>query len=199
MIDSFVSSPPDREQTLLTDGWLGLRPIGPADTQDLFEASLESIAEVSQWLPWCHPDYQVKESAEWTARAAELWKRGLEFQFAIRDRKTERYLGGCGLNHINPIHGFANLGYWVRSSAAGQGVASAAAILVARFGLEELELQRIEIVTDVSNAPSQRVAEKLGATREGVARQRLRLHGKPSDAVMFSLVLSDLRPTSPAR
>ena len=64
---------------------------------------------------------------------------------------------------------------------------------MARFGLEELGLQRIEIVADADNQASQRVAEKVGATREAVLRNRLRLHGRSCDAVMFGLLLDDLR------
>jgi RimJ/RimL family protein N-acetyltransferase len=64
--------------------------------------------------------------------------------------------------------------------------------LAARFGFEQLGLQRIEIVAAVGNVPSQRVAEKAGATREGVSRKRLLIHGESLDAVLFSLVPEDL-------
>ncbi|HYE66449.1 MAG TPA: GNAT family protein, partial [Pyrinomonadaceae bacterium] len=60
------------------------------------------------------------------------------------------------------------------------------------FGLEELGLQRIEIVVAVDNWASQRVAEKVGATREGILRKRLLIHGRPQDALMYSLVAEDL-------
>jgi RimJ/RimL family protein N-acetyltransferase len=47
---------------------------------------------------------------------------------------------------------------------------------------------RLEIVCAVGNVRSQRVAEKVGALKEGVLRNRLLLPSGPSDAVMFSLV-----------
>ena len=86
----------------------------------------------------------------------------------------------------------ANLGYWVRTSAARRGVATNATRAVARYGFEELGLQRIEIVAAVRNLPSQRVAEKAGAVREGVLRKRLLIRGEAHDAVLFSLVAEDL-------
>jgi ribosomal-protein-serine acetyltransferase len=49
-------------------------------------------------------------------------------------------------------------------------------------------LNRIEIITEVTNVASQRVAEKVGAQREGVIRQRLWLHGAAHDAVLFAVV-----------
>ena len=68
----------------------------------------------------------------------------------------------------HPDYQFANLGYWVRSSRAGRGVATTATLLTARFGLQTLALQRIEILAAVGNRASQRVAEKAGAKKEGV-------------------------------
>jgi len=96
------------------------------------------------------------------------------------------------LNFINRVHQFGNLGYWVRTSATGRGVASRASRLVARFAFAELGLHRIEILAAVPNIASQRVAEKIGAVREGVLRKRLLIRGEPQDAVMFSLVREDL-------
>jgi RimJ/RimL family protein N-acetyltransferase len=40
----------------------------------------------------------------------------------------------------------------------------------------------------IENKASQGVAVKAGAMREGILRNRLLLHGKIHDAVMFSLI-----------
>ena len=60
-------------------------------------------------------------------------------------------------------------------------------------GFEDLGLVRIEIVVPTGNAASLRVAEKVGARREGVLRSRLLVGDTPEDGVMFSLVPGDLR------
>jgi RimJ/RimL family protein N-acetyltransferase len=70
-------------------------------------------------------------------------------------------------------------------------VASSAARLAARFGLEHLGFQRIEIMAAVGNIGSQRAAEKAGALREAVLRKRLLVKGQPTDAVLYSLVAED--------
>ena len=44
----------------------------------------------------------------------------------------------------------------------------------------------------VGHRRSERVAEKLGACREGVLRERLQLQGVARDATMFSLLARDL-------
>ena len=179
-------------QTQLSDNLVLLRPYQPGDVDLLFDAAVESVAEVGRWVPWCHEEYSPLESAAWIDSREAAWQSGEEYSFAIIARATGRFVGGCGLNQFDLQRQRANLGYWIRTSACRHGFATAATRLLARFGLLELGLQRIEIVAAVDNLASQRVAIKAGATREGVARHRLRIRDVPQDAVVFSLIRSDL-------
>jgi RimJ/RimL family protein N-acetyltransferase len=178
--------------TEYSDGRTAIRPYRIDDTGALFEAVRESVDQISPWLDWCHPNYSRSDSETWVSSRETAWRRGEDYSFVIVDPATQIFLGGCGLNDINPTHGFANLGYWVRSSWTGRGVAPAAAGLVARFGFQQRGLKRIEIVAAVDNTASQRVADKVGAHREGVLRCRLMIRGKLYDAVMYSLIRADL-------
>ena len=148
---------------------------------------------MSIWMSWYHAGYSRMDSEAFVCSRDTEWEKGEHFSFVINDTETGLFLGGVGLNFINHAHKFANLGYWVRASRAGRGVASTAARLAARFGLEELGFNRLEIVVAVDNLASQRVAEKSGAYREGVLRRRLVIHDQLHDAVMFSLVAADLK------
>lgn len=178
--------------TELIAGPLLIRPYCEEDASALYEAARESLPAVSRWLPWCHENYSIEESREFTSSRAVAAQGDEWHSFAIFEKDGGRFLGGVGLNFINRVHQMANLGYWVRASAAGRGVATTATRAVARFGFEQLGLQRIEIVAAVDNIPSQRVAEKAGAVREGVLRNRLLIRGEAQDAVLFSLVREDL-------
>ncbi len=171
---------------------LRLRPYRTDDSTEIFEASVESFREVGKFLPWCHPGYTIEESAAWIKSCGESWDNGTACEFAIFDSGNGRYLGGCGLNHINDTDKIANLGYWVRTSATGRGKATESALLLARFAFNDLKLNRVEIVAAVENLKSQRVAEKTGAKREGVLRNRISINGTPHDAVVFSLIPADL-------
>ncbi len=195
-----------REEAALLPALVGdvvvLRPLGPAHTDALFEAADSSKAEIGVWLPWCHPGYTRKEAVAFAESRARAWSEAVEYTFAIfaaedeptaRNRKAmnERFVGVCALNELHPVHRAANLGYWIRTSATGNGYASTAARALARFGLLHLGLRRIEIVAAVENLPSRRAAEKSGAAREGVLRHRLCLRGTSHDAVVFSFVRAD--------
>jgi ribosomal-protein-serine acetyltransferase len=164
-----------------------LRVYAATDAEALYEAARESVAKVYPWLPWCHPDYTLAEAVEWVSSRAQLIDAGQEYHFAIAG-SDGRFLGGCSLNQINRIHRYANLGYWVRTSETGRGVATEVVRQLAEFAFQNTDLVRLEIVCAVGNGRSQRVAERAGAYREGILRHRLVLHGEPVDAVMYSLV-----------
>jgi RimJ/RimL family protein N-acetyltransferase len=177
---------------VLTDGRVTIRPYRANDVPALFEAVRESIPDLSQWARWCHPEYAVEETWSWVRHSIDAWIRGIEYNFVVADARQPSVLGGCGLNRILREDGVANLGYWIRSSATGRGVATAAARLAAHFGFEHLHLNRIEILVSVRNQPSQRVAEKTGAQIEGILRRRFVVHGEVHDAACYSLAPSDL-------
>ena len=164
-----------------------LRPYAPDDAEALWEAVRESVAEVSPWLPWCHAEYSRAEAVEWIRTRAPLAAEKSEYGLAIVGGDG-RFLGGCGINQINRTHRFGNLGYWVRTSATGRGVATEAVRQAAAFAFRTTDLVRLEILCAVGNSRSQRVAERAGALREGVLRRRLLLRGELVDAVLYSVV-----------
>ena len=176
----------------LCEGPILIRPFREEDAGALYEAVRESISEVSPWLPWCHRNYSIEESREFIGSREIASQGGEWYSFGIFETDGGRFLGGVGINFINRVHQMANLGYWVRTSAAGRGIATMATRLAAKFAFAQLGLQRIEIVAAIGNVPSQRVAEKAGARREGVLRNRLLINGESLDAVLFSLVPEDV-------
>ncbi len=174
------------------DGCVGIRRFCPEDVPLLFEATRESIGSLCQWMVWCHAGYTTGDCAAFVSACDEKWKRGESHSFVIYDVRDGTFLGSAGLNQINQTHRVANLGYWVRSSQAGRGIGTAAVRLVARFGLQELHFNRLDIIIPVGNRSSQRVAQKAGAKQEGILRNRLVIQGKSHDAVVYSMVAEDL-------
>ncbi|MFQ5529434.1 MAG: GNAT family N-acetyltransferase, partial [Gemmatimonadota bacterium] len=115
-----------------------------------------------------------------------------EYNFVIASADGT-LLGGCGLNRLQHGHRVANLGYWVRTSSAGRGVATAATRLLVEFAFRHTDLNRLEIVASTRNVGSQRVAERAGARREAVVRSRLYLHDEAHDAAQFAFVRAEFR------
>lgn len=175
----------------LTDDIITLRPFEAADASRMYVAVRESLADLKPWMSWVHDNYSERETREWIIAVRSRWNDGTHYGFAITDAEDGSFLGGCSLSHIHPVYHFCNLGYWVRSSQRGKGYAARAARLAARFAFERIGLIRVEIVIAAGNESSIKVAEKSGAHREGILLNRMVIHKRVSDAVMFSLLPSD--------
>jgi RimJ/RimL family protein N-acetyltransferase len=146
--------------------------------------------EIPRWIPFVPSPY-LDEDAENYVR--ECINAGDERRpFAIVEPESDRLLGAVDMRVI-PIRN-GHIGYWVTAEARGRGVCTSALRALSRWALEELELGRLELVTDPDNVASQRVAEKVGFRREGVLRSHL-LHrdGQRRDSVMYSLLPGELR------
>ena len=175
----------------LTDGQVTLRPHRTGDMEALAEAVRESVATVGRWQDWCHAGYTPMDAAAWIATCQKAWLMGEGHEFLVFDAATDALLGGMGVNHLNHEHRFANLGYWVRESAQGRGVAARAGKLAVQFAFEAVRVSRLEIVAAHDNVPSRKTAERIGGIFEGILRNRLVLRNKPVDAAMYSVVSGD--------
>jgi ribosomal-protein-alanine N-acetyltransferase len=82
----------------------------------------------------------------------------------------------------------ANVGYWVDRAHNGRGLATAAVADVIEFAFGEAGLHRLEAGTLVDNHASQRVLEKNGFERYGLARKLLKINGEWRDHVLFERI-----------
>lgn len=174
-----------------TDGVVTVRPWQTDDADAAWLAIEESRAELRAWLPGAGGVANVDQVRQYIAATHQWRLTGAAYDFVIESRPAGEFLGGCGLSQINRNHRFCNLYYWVRTGRTRQGIARRAIRLVARFGLEQVGLQRVEIVVQVGNRASMQAAEQAGALREGVLRRRLVNQGAGVDAFMYSLVAED--------
>jgi ribosomal-protein-serine acetyltransferase len=173
-----------------------VRPFLASDADNFLQAVRSSLDSLCYWFPWCHPNYALANAQGWMAYCEASWAAGTEYPMGIFDNATGQVLGGTGLNHISRAYNFTNLGYWVSESQRGKGLATAAARMALDIGFNDLRFTRIEIFALPFNLASQQVAKKLGATSEGVARNRLHFQGKPCDAMAYALTPSDLAITA---
>jgi len=173
----------------LSDKDIILRPFRLEDATQLYCAVKESLKELKPWMSWATDTYTEFTAREYITIARGRWNEGTFYAFAIMH--ADEVLGACTLSSIHSIYHFCNLGYWVRTSYHGQGIAGRAARLTARFGFENLGLIRAEIVIGLENKASIRVAEKMGAHDEGILLNRMVIGKSVQDAHMYSLLPSD--------
>lgn len=175
----------------VSDGTVLLRPFRLEDAQETFNAVRESLTDLKPWMSWAYDGYSLSDTREFIRLTRARWQEGTLFAFAISDASSGQVLGGCSLSHLHPVYHLCNLGYWVRSSRRGSGIAVRAARMAAQYAFEKAGLVRVEIVIAPENEASLRVAEKVGAHYEGVLRNRMVVGPAVYDAVMYSLIPQD--------
>ena len=145
-----------------------------------------------RWLTSPQP-YTLEDARRWcTQTSHSLRSVGDGIHWAITDRATGEFLGGIGVKSTSWVNRVTEVGYGMGSWARGRGYAPEATRAVAEWVLREQGFYRIELFASTGNAASQRVAEKAGFVREGVARNAGFSHGGQEDMVMFSLIPADL-------
>jgi RimJ/RimL family protein N-acetyltransferase len=168
----------------LRDGELELREWRMDDIPDLVEACNDP--EIRYWIPMIPRPYTEDDARAFIGREVATPQQ----QFAISE--NGRAIGSIGIT-INDVFHNGHVGYWCAPSARGRGVTTRALRLLCRHALEDLQLERLELITDPDNHASQRVAQKVGFKREGVLRSHLsHPDGRRRDSVMFSLLPGEL-------
>jgi RimJ/RimL family protein N-acetyltransferase len=179
------------ERTELTNGSLVLRPWRLDDVARVMRICADP--EISRWTRIPSP-YTEEHARTWIEQTVRDWdRREGEAAFAVTEAEGDAVVGAIGLRLLREEYGVrGSVGYWVAGEARGRGVATDALKLVSRWGLRQLGLRRLELVTDPENTGSQRVAEKAGFSREGLLRSYLHVPNGRRDVVMFSLLADEL-------
>ncbi|MGE5185880.1 MAG: GNAT family N-acetyltransferase [Acidobacteriota bacterium] len=169
----------------------------PRDAPLLQAAIAESMDHLRD-RRWIQQEPQtVDEKIELLRRFRGRFDQDQDYVYGIFSRDERDVIGSTGL-HVRAGAGAREIGYWIRASRIGQGLASEAAGALTRVGFEVDGLDRIEIHCGPHNTRSARVAEKLGYAHEATLRRRLRQpDGALRDTMVWTL-FADRYRASPA-
>ena len=169
----------------LRDDEVELRPWTHDDVPALVAACNDP--DIQRFIPVIPRPYTEDDANDFVSGRS---RPEIEHSFAVT--RAGVVVGAIGMSTNQSRTG--HIGYWCAREARGQGVTTRALRLVCEWGLADLELERLELITDPDNTASQRVAEKVGFHREGVLRSHLpHPDGRRRDSVMFSLLPGELR------
>ncbi len=145
------------------------------------------IAATTLLIP--HP-YELHHAREWIGGQARARAEGRDNVFAVCDGVTGEIVGAIGLNAA-PLHGRAELGYWIGVPFWGRGYATEASRALVRHGFVDLKLARIFACHYMANPASGRVLEKIGMKQEGFSPKHVVRFGVTHDVVHFGMVRED--------
>jgi [ribosomal protein S5]-alanine N-acetyltransferase len=170
----------------------GTRLISVDDAPAITELQCENREFLAPWDP-VRGDrhFTVEAQRELIEAALDRWARGLSLPHVILD-EDGAVQGRVTLNNIvrGPFQS-CSAAYWLGESANGRGLAAKAVGSVKRIAFEELGLHRIEACTLKHNIRSQRVLERNGFERFGLAPNYLLIDGRWQDHFLYQVINQD--------
>jgi len=162
---------------VLETGRLQLRSPKMGDGLRLLDAANESLPQLRPFLahlPWVATD-PTPESTELYCRMAQASFVGRkDLAFFLFERSTGHLVGGCGLYRTVWTTPKTEIGYWLRSSAVGRGLATEAVDAMVAYAFEHFKAIRVELITDELNIASRKVAQRCQFTLEGILHNERR-------------------------
>jgi len=174
----------------LVDDAIRLRLVADADRAAIVEACQDPAIQRYTTVPERYGDINAREFARQSALG---FADGTAVTLVIVDATTDQLLGTIALRRVQAERGRWSVGYLVAPWARGKGVATAAVRLISRYGFEELDAARIDLLAEPENVASVRVAEGAGFQRERLLRDEIVIKGDAHDVYMYSLL-----PTEPS-
>lgn len=179
--------------TLETDRLI-LQKFSKRDHNTYDEATRASLPELNQWLPWARMDYEHGDSTAFIRESILAWKEDRAWDYSIRFKDDpERHVGSVSFWTVSKLGKIAEFGYWVRSDEQSRGICSEAVDRLLEETFNSLGYHKVTLRIAVGNTASDRVAEKLGFTREGVLREELLIRGNWVDHSLWSLLDREFR------
>lgn len=172
----------------LGDGVL-LRRLRIEDLQEIWALVDAERDRIGPWMPWVEGTTTIDDQRRW-------------LEGVIRDERNVdglgifvegRYAGGVGLS-VDEFGVAGDIGYWIGREHEGRGLVSRAVRALIEIGFRDLGLHRIVIRAGEHNHRSRAIPERLGFTREGVARGEGRGSGGFYDLVVYSLLEDEWPP-----
>lgn len=162
------------------------------DGRLLNAAIAESHSQLIPWMPWADPLPTPEQSEENVREAVAefILRRNLRMHMFLKD--TGEFVGSSGLHNLLWQAGAFEIGYWIRTPMAGQGLMTEAVRAIVQFAGQHLDARRLQICCDARNGRSQRVAERAGFHLEAVMRRAdISRDGSPRDTLVYALLRSD--------
>jgi [ribosomal protein S5]-alanine N-acetyltransferase len=144
---------------LIVTGRLELRPFRPEDAAELHEIFSDPETHTIGEGPFT----SLAQTAAWIGRRAETERQHGLLWYAVCDRADGRMLGNCGLFAGRTGSAEPEIGYEIRRSCQGRGLATEAARAVLDDALAG-GISRVWATIRPHNTASLRVAAKIGMT-----------------------------------
>ncbi len=182
---------------LLKSRLIYLRFLRKSDAARMFAAIEESREELEKYVIGPTRLHSVAEVEGMIARARILRQKRQGYFLGIFTARDRQFAGYVNIHAVNERSRSGEVGYWVRTSCSGRGLATAAAALIVLFGFKELKLHRLVLRAASDNPASWRIAERLGFIYDGIQRHEQLMPRGYIDLKCYSMLEDEFRRLRP--
>lgn len=165
----------------LTDGTVTLSKYRAEYAEAMYAAVKSTLPELIRWMTWATEAYSLEEAQGFTAFSQKSWDEGSSYDYVIL---VDGVPSGSFSLMTRADHDAIEIGYWLRNSVTGKGLATRAASLLTKTAFE-IGGNDVRIRTDVENVKSAAVPQRLGFTKLGT--QPMVIKGKESLHTMWQM------------
>jgi RimJ/RimL family protein N-acetyltransferase len=149
-------------------------------------------------LPWVE-GYDRGFAQRFIRESVSSWAEQRAYDFTVRTLENlDRHVANVSVWPTSVQNQVGEVGYWVRTAETGRGYGTEAAAVAIGIGFNELDLHKIVLRIAVGNKGSERIAEKLGFSYEGVLRDEVKVAGRWLDHTSWSMLASEWSVRTPA-
>jgi RimJ/RimL family protein N-acetyltransferase len=174
------------QEIVLENERVRLTPLKVGDFEDLKGIAFDPAL-------WQNTMTSIKSPADLhryieTACTERKHKEG--YPFLIFDKKFGEVAGSTRYGAISFPNKRVEIGWtWITPKHQGTGLNQACKFELLRFAFEKLQVNRVELKTDLINLQSRKAILKIGAKEEGIfSKHQITSNGRIRDSVYYSII-----------
>ena len=173
-------------ESIVVSNEILLERIRISDAGTIFTAIDQNRSHLGAWLPFVNITKEPKDSEVFIHKAIAIRDETLNEVYTIWYKGD--FAGIIGFHNTDRVNEKSEIGYWLISEMTGKGIIARSCLSLIQLAFEKMGMNRIMIRCAVGNAPSEKVATRLGFTFEGIERNGERHADIFLDVKVFSLL-----------
>nr|WP_307992826.1 GNAT family protein [uncultured Niameybacter sp.] len=135
--------------------------------------------------------YTLEDEEKWYAKQSgsnEL------YSFAIETLEEGKYIGGCGINHLDWKNSHATIGIYIGDQEYwSKGYGSDALKILMKFIFNEMNIHKIKLGVFAFNGRAIKCYEKCGFKQDGILREEIFKNGRYYDVWEMSILRDEYK------
>lgn len=143
-----------------------LKEIELADAAEIYQTIDKQREYLSEWLPFV----EITQDIRFTQNFIKSYLKSDRVDKTFIILFDNEFVGLIGLKDTDTENFKTEIGYWLSEPFQHKGIITKSCKTILNYAFYDMDMHRIKITVATENYKSQKVAERLGFTKEGIER-----------------------------